>query len=243
MNKRNLKFWMVLWLALVLFAALLLASCSTQLRVGELQTTSESVELGDAESVRVEITFGAGELVVAGGSENLLDADFTYNVARLEPEVTYTDSTLVIEQPEARGLPSLLDIEDFRNEWSLRLNNDVPVDIHVNMGAGTNELQLAELSLTGLDVSMGAGESTVDLSGDLADDLDVTIDTGAANLTVLLPREIGVRVEIEAGPTSIEAPDLAKDGNIYTNDAFGESDVTLEINIEAGIGQITLELE
>ncbi|MBI1983388.1 MAG: hypothetical protein HYS61_04230, partial [Acidobacteria bacterium] len=55
------------------------------LPVGELQTESKSVELGDAKSVRVEIKMGAGELKVAGGARQLLDADFAYNVARWQP--------------------------------------------------------------------------------------------------------------------------------------------------------------
>ena len=96
----------------------------------------------------------------------------TYNVARLKPEVEYTDGTLVVRQPDAEGLPALRGITDFRNEWDLRLNDEVPMDLRVEMGAGTSDLQLAGLSLTGLDISLGAGISTVDLSGDWAHDLE-----------------------------------------------------------------------
>ena len=89
-----------LLITLVLFAALLLAGCGSKARVGALQTESQSVELGDAKSVRVEIDMGAGDLEVTGGAEKLLEADFTYNVAKLKPEVEYTDGTLVVRQPE-----------------------------------------------------------------------------------------------------------------------------------------------
>jgi hypothetical protein len=41
-------------IALVLFAALL-AGCGSGTRVGALRSVSQSVELGDAKSVRVEI--------------------------------------------------------------------------------------------------------------------------------------------------------------------------------------------
>lgn len=43
--------------ALVLITALLLGGCGSQARVGALQTESQSVELGDAKSVRVDINF------------------------------------------------------------------------------------------------------------------------------------------------------------------------------------------
>jgi len=229
-----------LLIALLLIAALLLAGCAPKARVGALQTESQSVELGDAGSVRVEINMGAGDLELTGGADKLMEADFTYNVAKIKPEVMYTDGTLVVRQPDSDGMPALPGITDFRNEWDLRLNNEVPMDLSVDMGAGTSNLQLAGLSLTGLDINLGASESTVDLTGDWAQDLDVSIDAGAASLTVRLPRDIGVRVVVDRGPTVIEASGLTKDGNVYTNAAYGVSDVTLQIELQAGIGAINL---
>jgi len=230
-------------IALGLFAAMLLASCSSEARVGALRTESQSVELGDAKSVRVKINFGAGDLKLRGGAEKLLETDFTYNVAKLKPVVEYTDGTLVVRQPDIKGLPDLRGILDFRNEWGLRLYDEVPMDLSVDMGAGTSDLQLAGLSLTGLKVSFGAGTYTVDLSGDWARNLDVSIDAGAAILSLRLPRDVGARVKVEDGPHTIEAAGLTKDGGVYTNAAYGVSEVTLQINIEAGIGQIKLDVE
>src|SRR5512139_2451173 len=161
----------------VLLAALLLASCSSDdVRVGELRTESQSVELGDAKSIRVKMVLGAGDLVVTGGANKLLEADFTYNVAKLKPEVEFIDGTLIVQHPDVRGYRSPQDIKDFRNEWDLRFNNDVPMNLSLDMGAGTSDLQLAGLSLTGLDIILGAGKSTVDLSGGWTRDLNVTIN-------------------------------------------------------------------
>jgi hypothetical protein len=201
------------------------------------------VVLGDARSARVEIAFGAGNLHMTGGADKLLEADFLYNVAALKPEVGYTDGTLVVRQPEIKGLPDLRDITDFRNEWNLVLNDGVPVDLKVDAGAGGGNLQLAGLSLTGLEINLGAGDYTIDLGGDWAHDLDVTINAGATNIRLLLPGGIGARVWFEEGPHIIEAPGMLKDGSIYTNAAYGVSPVTLQINIESGIGLIDLEVE
>src|SRR5688572_17722213 len=217
--------------ALVLFAALLLAGCGSRARVGALQTESQSVELRDAKSVRVEINMGAGNLEVTGGAAKLLEADFTYNVAKLKPEVDYTDGTLVVSQPDAKGLPVLRDITDYRNEWGLRLNNKVPMDLRV-----------ADLSLTGLAITLGAGGSMIELSGEWARDLDVTIHAGGGDIPVRLPREVGTRVQVDAGVGTIAAPGLAQDGNIYSNATYGKSDTTLHVDIDAGVGQINLEV-
>jgi hypothetical protein len=157
--------------------------------------------------------------------------------------VEFTDGTLVVQHPDVRGYRTPQDIKDFRNEWDLRLNNDVPMNLSLDMGAGTSDLQLAGLSLTGLDIRLGAGISTINLSGDWERDLDATIEAGAANITVRLPKDVGVRVEVVAGPIAINAFGLTKDGNVYTNAAYGVSDVTLQIKMEAGVGQIDLEEE
>jgi hypothetical protein len=181
--------------------------------------------------------------VVTPGAKKLLEADFTYNVAKLKPEVEFTDGTLVVQHPDVRGYRTLQDITDFRNEWDLRLNNDVPMNLSLDMGAGTSDLQLADLSLTGLDIILGAGKSTVDLTGNWARDLNVTFDTGAANITVRLPRDVGVHVKVVAGVGKIEASGLMQNGYVYTNEAYGTSEITLHINMMTGVGQINLVVE
>lgn len=117
------------------------------------------------------------------------------------------------------------------------------MDLSVIVGGGSSNLQLAGLQLTRLDVNQGAGMSTIDLSGGWKRDLDVSIDTGAADITVRLPKDVGARVEVEAGPTAIEATGLRREGNVYTNNAYGVSDVTLHVAMKAGIGRINLEVE
>ena len=229
-----------LLIVLVLVATLLLASCNAALKVGALHTESKSVEQGAASSVKVKINFGAGSLNLAGGSEKLMEANFTYNVAKLKPEVEYKEGTLTVVQPEVNGFPSLLGLADFRNEWVFNLSNNVPMDLSVNVGAGTSNLTLSGLLLSGLDITLGAAEGTIDLSGNWAHDLNVTIDAGASNINVVLPKDVGVRVVVDRGPTIIETQGLTKDGDVYTNAAFSASDVTLHIDLKAGIGTINL---
>ena len=99
-----------------------------------------------------------------------------------------------------------------------------------------------KLGKTGLDVSLGAGESTIDLSGNWTRDLDVTVDAGAGSIQMRLPSNVGVRVEVDTGLGSVDAFNLKKDGNVYTNDAYATSDVTLDVMLKAGLGEIDLEV-
>ena len=236
---------MVVLMVRLVTAAVLLSSCGTQ-RIGEMQTESQSVELDDAESVRTELRQGFGKLNLSGGAEQLMEANFSYNVAEWEPEVDYDggrQSTLTVQQGGFEGDgTNLLGLDDARNEWDIRLNNGVPTNLSIEMGAGENDLRLGSLSLTALDLQMGAGVATVDLTGDWDQDLDVRIQGGAGAATLLLPRDIGVRVDAEGGIGEINASGLRQDGNTYTNDAYGSSDTTLSIDFEGGVGQVNLEV-
>jgi hypothetical protein len=264
MTKRNRVVFGVL---ATIVALLVVTGCGgRRLSVGSLRSESATVELGDASSVDVEIEMAAGELQVAGGASDLLEADFTYNVAELEPEVEYRNDKLSVQTPDVEdtGIGTLWDLDDYRYEWDLRLNDDVPIDMDITMGAGTSDLDLGSLTLTTLDIQAGAGEITlnlsgttsltrlsvdagvgeitIDLTGDWQQDLDAAIRAGVGKLTVLLPRDVGVRVDVERGISDTDTRGLSRDGDDYVNDAYGESEVTLRIEIDAGIGQINLEV-
>jgi hypothetical protein len=42
--------------------------------------------------------------------------------------------------------------------------------------------------------------------------------------------------------TAIDAEGLTREGNSYVNDAYGNSDVILEVDVEGGVGEINLEV-
>ncbi|MFN2241717.1 MAG: toast rack family protein [Anaerolineae bacterium] len=259
---KNSKGIVLLAMVGVLLAA---SGCSSGVRVGKLQTGSETVELGDATTARVEIDMGAGELDLTGGAAELLEADFTYNVAELKPEVDYSGGTLTVRTPKVdTGIASLFDLADYRYEWNLRLNDDVPMELRVNVGAGQTDLKLGSLSLTRLDVAGGAGEILVDLSGsasltrlDIAvgagaltvdltgawqKNLEATIGGGVGKRILILPRDTGVRVKVEVGVGGVDATGMTKEGDYYTNDAYGQSEVTLYLEMAGGVGETELRL-
>ena len=51
---------------------------------------------------------------------------------------------------------------------------------------------------------------------------------------------MGVRVETEGGLTNVDASGLRRTGDAYVNDAFGEADTELRIQITTGVGSIRL---
>ena len=60
--------------------------------------------------------------------------------------------------------------------------------------------------------------------------------------TLILPADVGVRVNVEVGVGAVDATGLTKEGEYYTNDAYGQSDVTLYIDVEGGVGETVLRV-
>jgi predicted membrane protein len=129
-----------------------------------------------------------------------------------------------------------------RNEWDIRMNDELPTDLVVRLGAGESDLDLDSLKLEGLKLQMGAGKTTVDLTGDYAQSFDATIQGGVGEAKVLLPSGVGVKAKAQGGLGKINAEGLKKVGDAYVNDAYGESDVNLNVKVQGGVGEINLEV-
>jgi predicted membrane protein len=114
--------------------------------------------------------------------------------------------------------------------------------LNVEVGAGDADLWLGDGPLRNLDIEVGAGKLMLDLVADWERDLAAEITSGVGQLTIYLPSDVGVIIDVEVGIAAVDARGLKKDGNTYTNDAYGESEVTLRLEIEGGVGDIRLEV-
>ncbi|HEV2387794.1 MAG TPA: toast rack family protein [Candidatus Acidoferrales bacterium] len=204
---------------------------------------TQAVERQGAQTVHAQLELGAGRLELSGGATKLLEADFSYDRPSLKPEVNYSVSgasgDLEIRQPEQNHIHFGT---GGRSDWNLRFNNEVPLDLGIEMGAGRGLLRLGGLALSHFSVEGGAGDLQVDLTGgNWTKNLDGRIEGGVGTVVVRVPANVGVRVTASGGLGSVNAPGFERDGDVYTNGAYGKLPVTLELNIEGGVGTIRLE--
>jgi hypothetical protein len=243
MITRNLQVVVVMAAVSILLATSGCIPTSPQVRVGELQSKSQSIALDNAPSEYVDLNIAAGELIVSGGASQLLDAKFTYNVAELEPQVAYSGGKLSVHTPAlSTGVEALWNLKDYRHKWDLRLNDNVPMKMSVETGAASADLKLGSLALKQLELERGVGPVVIDLTGNWNDDLDAKIGGGLGGLTLRLPRSTCVRVDVEGGLGRTVSQDLTKNGSTFVNAACGKSKVTLHIDVSGGAGNVTLEV-
>lgn len=250
----------IVLLALVLvisLAAMGLAGCyrrelptNQQIHLGEessgpAQSYSPTMPLGSAQSLAATIRMGAGELVLEAGGADALDATFEYRPDSLKPLVEYEvvgteapTGQLTVEQPEFQ-----LDmLGNMVNSWTLRLAKDVPLTLDVELGAGQSDLSLGGLDLRILTMGMGVGDTTLDFSGEWNHDVSAELKAGVGELTLRLPEAVGVRVVQHGGIGSVTADDgFTSQNGAFVNRAYGETTATIEISVERGVGDVTLE--
>jgi hypothetical protein len=205
----------------------------------DMQHQARSVERQNAKSVNVSLKTSAGEFNISGGASHLMDADFNYSGSYETPRVEYNVSDgvgrLDISQDDSNT-----HFGTTHNDWNLRFNNDVPLELKVNMGAGRGNLRLRDMLVTRLDMSMGAGQVDLDLTGDRKADLVGDLEGGVGQVTIRLPRKVGIVVRASGGIGSVTARGMRHDDDEYTNEAYGKTPATIRLKVQGGVGQITL---
>lgn len=232
--------------SLFLMAALSIAAagCVAIPAVSEVGSHTEMTDLEDAESVTAEIIMGAGKLVVQSGTKALMEGEFHYSYRDYAPDITYRVRSsgrgdLLVEQDDG---PNFCVQSNYKNEWELVFNGEIPLDLDITLGAGESVLGLADLNLGSFALKMGAGSSYVDLSGILDKDLEVNIQGGVGELTVLLPLDTNISAEVTGGLGEINIKGLDREGQMFVSKYSGPGPV-LNITIEAGIGQLNLSVQ
>jgi len=212
---------------------------------GYVTTETRSVAPEGAAKAEVRLEMGAGELRLNSAEQaNLLEASFEFNRERLRPEVLYrvVGSKGILDVRHGRR--HSINFGPTKNRWDLTLGRALPLDLDINLGAGHSELDLRDLNLTKVEIDMGVGEVDLDLRGPHAAGFLVKIDGGVGSAKLALPYEVGVRVKVDGGLGSVNPRGLTKQSKgVYVNDAYGKSPVTIEVDIDAGIGSLDLNAE
>ena len=200
----------------------------------------ETIDKKDAKSVRMSVKMPAGDLTMSGGAESLLNADFSFGSSWGEPKIEYSvhdgQGDLSIDQ---EGGGTLVTNSD--NTWNLKVNDSIPLNLEIDIGAGRGVLRFAKVDLTRLELNIGAGQADVDLSGERAKDLEAEIQGGVGEATIRLPKDVGVVAIVHGGLGSIDTHGLKEEDGQYVNAAYGKSPTTIHLSVNGGIGSIKLQ--
>ena len=202
-------------------------------------------ELGDARRASVNLQHSAGRLTIGAlpdGSAQLIDANLAHG-----------ENTAIVRRLDRRGDQAVLDLraqtardvppigEAERQDWTINLSPEVPQDLQIQSGAGEVELDLAELTVTRMDLETGAGEVEVTLPR-AAGRTEAQIQTGAGDVDVTIPDGVAARIEIRGGltDTTVDESRFPRVGTYYQSPDYDTAQNQIDLDIETGIGEITV---
>lgn len=194
---------------------------------------------------RLDIEQGTTTGMPGAGAENEWELAFSPDVELdMELEIGAVDCEL-----DLGGLAlTRLSIDSGASDLVLRFDEPNRAEmerLRIQVGAANAEVRsIGNASPQNVRIDGGVGNIALDLTGAWANSSDIRITAGSGMLTLRLPRDVGVRVEMEGGLGDIEADaDLHYEDGVYTNDAYGEAAINLLIEVTVGIGSVELELE
>lgn len=127
-------------------------------------------------------------------------------------------------------------------DWDIRLTNRVPVNLRIYAKATDGELDLSDLRVTNLNLETKAGNFDIKL-GDLVDQMNGTIESDASRLHLLIPEDVGLRIENHSRLTSTSFSDLSilKYDNIYETSNFERAPRKVTIYLEGSVTRLEVE--
>jgi len=179
--------------------------------------------------------------IPTGNTRNEWELEFTPEIPlKMNFEIGAGDGELDFSGLQLAELDVKLGAGDFEVHF------DEPNEAEMSrltLDAGASKLEIAGIGYAGperVKVQGGVGDITLDFTGPWSHSSEVDVTAGVGALTLRLPDDVGVQVELEGGLTSVEAPDLHRSGNTYVNDAFGKTEIELRIHVTAGVGNVRL---
>jgi hypothetical protein len=198
-----------------------------------------SIPLGAAKSVRYNFSHGVGQLEISGGAPAGQAIVGTSAVGMNRKSYSNGDQLEVRVEAGPSFVPFVGPNEGV---WRFHVAQDVPVLMTVETGASSLSMDLRDVLLTRLVLKTGASSTNVTMPARGASLLDV--EAGAASINIFVPESSAARVRVKEGVTAVNVdtnrfPRL--DSGIYQSTNFDSSPDRTEINIEAGMGSVSVK--
>lgn len=192
---------------------------------------------------RLSLTVNTGAMKMNIASQNgrqlataTLDASERFSLNQSSTTTGSTQEATITTKGSGFGIINL------RNaNLSVRVAKDIPLHLRIDAGASLLDADLADLRLQEFMIDTGASKVNAKL-GNKEDTTKVSIDAGASSITLLVPKDSGVRVEHDGGLTGTDFQDIpkVKDG-LYESTNFNSAVKKIVIVSDAGASSIKIE--
>jgi hypothetical protein len=208
------------------------------INAGKTETIHRSVQAQGAKTLVAALEMRNGRLRVSGGAGDIFEGSFTSNVTRWEPDIDYglngSEGDLQVIQGES-GFPRFWDT---RNEWELRFNDSIPLDLTTSLSSASASFHMNTLPVISLQVDSSSGDVDADLSGTKTalDRLKLTASSGDINVNLRGIYEMCVQLDMQdsSGRMSLDLRGQWQNG-LSGRLTSSSGDVSLQLPGDVGV--------
>ncbi len=224
-------------IAVLIGTMLTTLACTININVPTMETiNTRTVTIQEplpqaATTAKVLLSIPSGTFNLAGGASGLIEGTIQYNIKGWDPVISNANGEFSIQQGDITKV-SRLPTQGMINNWSLKLSDEIPLDLSIQAGAYKGALDLGGLRLQNLSIIDGASQSDVTFSQPNPIQMEnFTYKSGASEVDLKdLANANFSQMSFEGGA-----------GN-YTFDLSGDLKHDAALSIKAGISNITLNL-
>ncbi len=212
----------------------------------ELEQFFKEINIGDSTG-KMDIDINHGNLNISTSEESTVE----YEIPESGIKEAFVESELLKNTVLKIEDTALDDLSwDFgeiisNREYNINLPKNDTWDINIDAGALNANLDLADISVTGLDVELGAGSLEVYLGEKSEGTYHVTIAAG--DVKIILPEDgdIGIIVYPEGGLHSLDfnMSDFDKTNNEYKSENYDTAKYQITLYVDVTVGRIEVKYE
>ena len=189
--------------------------------------------LGEVDSLRVTIKFGAGKLGLISGQEDVFEGNFQYDKSILKPNIQYEilgeTGILTLSQSIKKDIDLPF---PYKNIWNLKLPPGIPLQLYINTATYSGDIDLTNLQVENLYLTSGASKTNIVFSQPNFIDLkNINIKTGASTIKML-----------GLANANFNEMNFTGGAGSYTFDFSGELTKKSKVNINTGAAKVILRI-
>jgi len=191
------------------------------------------IPLGEVNSLKVSIKFGAGKLDLISGQEDVFKGNFQYDKSILKPNIRYEilggTGILTLSQSIKKDLYLRF---PFKNIWNLKLPSVIPLQLYINTATYSGDINLTDLQIENFYLTTGASQTNIVFNQpNLIDLKNIDVKTGASTIKML-----------GLANANFDEMNFTGGAGSYTFDFSGSLTKKSKVSINVGAAKIILKI-
>lgn len=191
------------------------------------------ISLGEVDSLKVYIKFGAGKLDLISGEEDVFKGNFQYDKSILKPNIQYEilEETGILTL--SQSIKKDLDLPfPYKNRWNLKLPPGIPMQLYINTATYSGDIDLTNLQIENFYLNSGASQTDILFNQpNLIDLKNINIKTGASTINIS-----------GLANANFDKMNFTGGAGSYTFDFSGKLTKKSKVSIDAGAAKIILKI-